>query len=135
MRKPLVAIVIVALGAIGFAGCGSSETKTVTETVEGAAKAPEASSTETEEAAEGDTPTATTIPDGTWQRGADYQPGQYRAPGGATCSWEQNEKLGGEAGGEGFNENYGIGEKNPFIEIDSPYFKTEECGTWVKVGG
>lgn len=122
----LVPLVVLAVG-LAIAGCGSSETKTVTETVSTAAATPPESS-ETSE-----TPTATTIPDGTWQRGADYQPGTYRAPGGSRCWWEQRQRPGGEAAGEGLNENYGSGEQNILIEINSPYFNTEHCGTWERV--
>lgn len=135
MKKWLV-LAMFAIALVALAGCGSSETKTVTETVQAegqAAPAPEETAEEAPEEATTDKPTATTIPDGTWAKG-EYTPGTYRAKGGATCSWEQNQKLGGEAAGESFNENYGIGEKNILIEINSPYFKTEECGVWQKVG-
>lgn len=74
------------------------------------------------------------IPDGTWQLEVDYVAGTYRAPGGPLCSWEQDQVPGGEANGEGFNANYGIGETNILIEISAPYFKTQHCGTWHRVG-
>lgn len=143
MKKQWLVLAMFAL-MLAIAGCGSSETKTVTETVEVESQAApesegasgseeEASASEAPEGATTDQPTATTIPDGTWAKG-EYTPGTYRAPGGELCSWEQNQKLGGEAAGEEFNENYGIGEKNILIEINSPYFKTEDCGVWQKVG-
>lgn len=134
--KKLLAFALLGAMVLVLAACGSSETKTVTETVESKAPAQESSpeeSSEGEEEVTTDEPTATTIPDGTWAKG-EYTPGQYRAAGGSLCSWEQDQKLGGEAAGEGFNENYGIGEKNILIEINAPYFKTEECGVWHKVG-
>jgi F0F1-type ATP synthase membrane subunit b/b' len=74
------------------------------------------------------------IPDGTWQLEVDYVAGTYRAPGGPLCSWEQDQVPGGEANGEGFNSDYGIGETNILIEITAPYFKTQHCGTWHRVG-
>ncbi len=123
----LVLLVGVVATALAVAGCGSGETTTVTETV-GAAAAASPEPPETS-----DTPTATTIPDGTWKRGAEYQPGTYRAPGGERCWWEQRQRPGGEAGGEGFNSNYGSEERNILLEIDSPYFKTEHCGAWERV--
>jgi hypothetical protein len=125
-----LAAILATLFAI--AGCGSSETKTVTQTV-GTEETTGASTSEPAAGTAGDTPSTTTIPDGTWRRDADYQPGMYRAPGGSACWWEQDQQAGGEAAGEGFNENYGSGEHNILIKIDAPYFKTEHCGTWVKV--
>ena len=113
-------------------GCGSSETKTVTETVAqkeatGSSEAPPATSAK---GTQGAVPTPTSIPDGTWAKD-EYTPGTYRAPGGGSCEWEKRQKLSEEAEGTG---NWGIGEKNIVAEVDSPYFKTEGCGTWEKVG-
>jgi hypothetical protein len=130
MRKFLillpVALVLVA------AGCGSSETKTVTETAAG--KTSEEAESGEEAASEGESaagrPTATTIPDGTWKRG-EYTEGTYRAPGGSSCWWEKLNELGEEVFEPG---RYGSEETNILVDIDSRYFKTEECGTWEKVG-
>jgi hypothetical protein len=85
---------------------------------------------EVEEEAEEASKPKSTMDDGTWVRGVDYVVGTYRAPGGSLCYWEQDKKPGGEAAGEGFNSHYGLGEKNILLEITSPYFKTESCGTW-----
>src|ERR1044072_4051497 len=126
------AIVTAICTGLILTACGSSETKTVTETVEASAPAEAEVATPTE-GTEGALPTKLTIPDGTWAKG-EYTPGTYRSPGGETCSWQQNELPGGEKEGEGFNENYGIGETNIMIQINSPYFKTEDCGLWEKVG-
>lgn len=125
--RKLVPLVGMVAAVLAVAGCGSSETTTVTEKV-GATEAASPESSETSE-----TPTATTIPDGTWKRGTEYQPGTYRAPGGGRCWWEQRQRPGGEADGEGFNSNYGSEERNILLEIESPYFKTEHCGTWERV--
>jgi len=135
--KPAPLILAVAV-VIALAGCGAAEkTKTVTVTTEAKPAAPppteessKSTESETTEAESGSKPTATTIPDGTWQLGRDYKPGLYRAPGGANCFWEKNKVAGGSAEGLG----NGSGETNPEIQIDSPFFKTEECGTWHKVG-
>lgn len=118
-----------------FAGCGSSETTTVTVTKKEAVEAPGPSEPASSESApspatEGGTPTATTIPDGTWTKD-EYTPGTYRAPGGELCEWEQRQQLNQEASGTG---TWGIGETNILAELDSPYFLTENCGTWQKVG-
>lgn len=75
-------------------------------------------------------PTATSIPDGTWASG-EFTPGTYRAPGGEDCWWEKLEALGEEVFQPG---RYGSEETNILVEIDSRYFKTEECGIWHKVG-
>lgn len=132
MKRWGVALLLVALTA-GAVGCAETETKTVTETVRGAQKQPaEEVDAASSEGATTDEPTATTIPDGIWAKG-EYKPGRYRAPGGEFCSWEKRQKLGGEAEGEGFNDSYGYGETNILLEIDSPYFKTQECGVWQKV--
>jgi hypothetical protein len=71
---------------------------------------------------------------GTFVEGSDYEAGTWESEGGQFCSWEQDQVLGGEANGEGFNDNYGIGEEHILIEINAPYFKTSECGTWHRVG-
>lgn len=131
MKALVSALVLVCLG-VGLVACGSSETKTVTETVK--SEATGAAQTESSEAVESATtkePTATMIPDGTWERG-EYTPGTYRARGGSLCSWEKRDKLGEEASGTG---NWGGSEKNILAEIDSRYFVTEGCGVWQKVGG
>jgi hypothetical protein len=75
-----------------------------------------------------------TIPSsGTFVLGKDYEAGLYEAKGGELCSWEQDQQPGGEAGGESFNGNYGFGESHILIEITSPYFKTQNCGTWHRI--
>lgn len=124
-----------AVAALLFVGCGSSDTATVTVTKEETVEAPTPSGSAESESApssatEGETPTATTIPDGTWTKD-EYTPGTYRAAGGELCEWEQRQQLNQEANGTG---TWGIGETNILAEIDSPYFLTENCGTWQKVG-
>jgi hypothetical protein len=126
-----IAVLALVLASVG---CGESA-ETVRTPPSDASGSSKATNEESEEdGISGETPTATTIPDGTWAKG-EYEPGTYRAPGGELCNWEQRKTAGGEASGEEFNENYGIGEKNIIIEIDAPYFTTEDCGTWTKVGG
>jgi len=74
---------------------------------------------------------SSTIPDGTWQLGVDYEPGTYRSEGGGGCYWEKLDapsgKLGDIIANGGFNPNQ-------TLVIDSPYFHTADCGEWVKIG-
>ena len=74
---------------------------------------------------------ASTIPDGTWELGRDYEAGTYRAPGGGGCYWE---KLSAPTGKFGDLITNGGFEKNQTLVIDSPYFSTSDCGEWVKIG-
>ena len=67
--------------------------------------------------------------DGIWQADADFIPGLYRAPGGNGCYWA---KL-NTADTSDIADN-GFGGKNPTITIDSPFFETDGCGTWEKIG-
>ncbi len=69
-----------------------------------------------------------TIPDGIWQSGRDFEPGLYRASGGSSCYWA---KLGSANTGD--IEDNGLG-KNPTVQIDSPFFETDGCGKWTKIG-
>jgi len=73
-----------------------------------------------------------TITDGTWQLNVDYVPGTYKAEGGDACYWE---KLSGPSGDgiDGIIENGGFS-PNQIVSIDSPYFKTTDCGTWTRTG-
>jgi hypothetical protein len=80
------------------------------------------------------TKSLSSMSNGTWQIEVDYLPGTWRAPGGPTCWWEQRQEPGGEGAGEGFNRNYGSAEENILIHIDSPYFYTNKCGTWKRIG-
>lgn len=128
MNKLLLTAGIGALCLLGLGACGSSKTKTVTRTVEAAAEEQAVAPKEPEPRTTA--PTATSIPDGTWAKG-EYTPGTYRAPGGSSCWWEKLEKLGEEVFQPG---RYGSEETNILVEIDSRYFKTEECGVWQKVG-
>jgi hypothetical protein len=111
-------------------GCGGGETKTVTETTTSAAEGappPQESISEEAQADITGQPTSTSIPDGTWKLG-EYTSGEYRAPGGSRCWWEKLKKLGEES------LMYGSEETNILVDIDTPYFKTEHCGVWRKVG-
>lgn len=109
---------------LAAAGCGSGETETVTSSAESSG----ATSAEADEGKETTEPTATTIPDGLWQQGRDYQTGVYRAPGGGTCYWA----LLGKANPGAIRENGGANSTQT-LEINSPYFETGGCGTWEKI--
>lgn len=73
-----------------------------------------------------------TISDGTWQLNVDFTPGTYKAEGGDACYWE---KLSGPSGDgiDGIIENGGF-TPNQIVSVDSPYFKTSNCGTWTRTG-
>lgn len=71
---------------------------------------------------------SSTIPDGIWELGRDYEAGTYRAPGGGGCYWA----LLGSADTQDIINNGGFGE-NQTITIDSPYFESQDCGEWVKI--
>lgn len=73
-----------------------------------------------------------TFGNGTWQANVDYLPGTYQSDGGAFCYWE---KLKGPSGG-GLNNIIDNGGDNSqqIVSVDSPYFHTNGCGTWTKVG-
>ncbi|HWM54200.1 MAG TPA: hypothetical protein VNO20_02260 [Solirubrobacterales bacterium] len=124
MRQFWVLGVLIVLVLVA-AGCGSSEPETVTETVTNSA---ESSGATSETAEETTAPTSTTIPDGVWQQGRDYQPGVYRAPGGGSCYWA----LLGKANPGAIRENGGANSTQT-LEINSPYFETGGCGTWEKI--
>jgi multidrug efflux pump subunit AcrA (membrane-fusion protein) len=94
-------------------------------------QAAELDSREQEVVAAEQTLESSTIPDGVWELGRDYEAGIYRAEGGGGCYWEKLESPSGEfdaiiANG-GFN-------RNQTLTIDSPYFSTSGCGEWVKIG-
>jgi hypothetical protein len=69
---------------------------------------------------------------GTWQANVDFLPGTYQSDGGPLCYWE---KLKGPSGG-GLNNIIDNGGDNSqqIVSVDSPYFHTNGCGTWTKVG-
>ena len=72
---------------------------------------------------------ATAFGDGLYEVGADIQAGQYRADGGPDCYWA---KLTTSDTNNVLVNNLGAGPQT--VTIDSPYFVTDGCGTWTKVG-
>jgi hypothetical protein len=70
---------------------------------------------------------ATQFGDGTFQVGRDIQPGTYHTEGGSSCYWEKNTGL------DDIIDNDNASGPVTLI-IDSPYFKSEDCGTWTLVG-
>lgn len=108
-------------------GCGSSETKTVTETVTTeASEAPGSESESTPEGAGSAGPTSTTIPEGTWAPG-EIAAGTYRAKGGELCEYATGPSAKSVQNGEGHTQ-YGT---NVLVELSgNDYFRTEECGTF-----
>jgi hypothetical protein len=82
--------------------------------------------------------TTTTLPatlsagsfgDGLYAVGADVQAGQYRTRGGAACYWA---KLTSSDTNNVLVNNLTAGPQT--VAIDSPYFVSDGCGTWTKVG-
>jgi hypothetical protein len=71
-----------------------------------------------------------TIPgDGTFKAEADYLPGTYRAPGGPGCYWATLNSA--DPYDIASNENA----SGPTIaSIESPYFQTQGCGKWERIG-
>jgi hypothetical protein len=66
------------------------------------------------------------IGDGTWEVGADVQPGQYRANGGGSCYFQTSS----DANGADILDN-SYGEKNVVVTLESgQWFNTESCGDW-----
>jgi hypothetical protein len=70
------------------------------------------------------------ITDGVWQAERDYIPGTYESPGGGGCYWALLSDVGG--GLESIIENGGFN-KHQILEITSPFFETNGCGTWKRV--
>lgn len=69
-----------------------------------------------------------TITDGTWEAGRDFEPGLYRAEGGEGCYWAKlNSADPTDIASNGLDEN-------PTVQIDSPFFSTNDCGDWKKIG-
>ena len=57
------------------------------------------------------------------------QPGQYQTEGSDSCYWA---KLSTGDTNRVIDNNVGAGPQT--VTIDSPYFESEGCGTWTKVG-
>ena len=72
---------------------------------------------------------ATSFGDGLYQVGVAIQPGQYRTDGTGTCYWA---KLSTGDTNKVIVNSYSGGAQS--VTIDSPYFESEACGTWTKVG-
>jgi hypothetical protein len=78
------------------------------------------------------TPAATgsaSFEDGLYQVRVAIQPGQYRADGSDSCYWA---KLSTGDTNRVIVNHFGAGPQT--VTIDSPYFESEGCGTWTKVG-
>jgi hypothetical protein len=73
-------------------------------------------------------PNATTFGDGLYQAGVAIQPGQYRTDGSNACYWA---KLSTGDTNSVIENHLGSGPQT--VTIDSPYFESENCGTWTKV--
>jgi hypothetical protein len=72
---------------------------------------------------------ATTFGDGLYQAGVAIQPGQYRTDGTDACYWA---KLSTGDTNSVVDNDYTTGPQT--VTIDSPYFESENCGTWAKIG-
>jgi type II secretory pathway pseudopilin PulG len=67
--------------------------------------------------------------DGLYEVGADIQPGQYRTNGSAACYWA---KLTSSDTNNVLVNNLSDGPQT--VTVDSPFFVSDGCGTWTKVG-
>jgi F0F1-type ATP synthase membrane subunit b/b' len=70
-----------------------------------------------------------TFGDGVWQVGKDIAAGLYRAPGGSGCYWAELNS----ANNQDIATNGGFG-PNQTVQIDSPWFESDGCGQWKKIG-
>jgi Tfp pilus assembly protein PilN len=74
-------------------------------------------------------PQAASFNDGLYQVRVAIQPGQYHTDGSDSCYWA---KLSTGDTNRVIVNNFGAGPQT--VTIDSPYFESEGCGTWTKVG-
>src|SRR5262249_40231846 len=72
---------------------------------------------------------ASSFGDGLYQVGTAIQPGRYVTNGTADCEWA---KLSTGDTNKVIANNVGSGPQT--VTIDSPYFESEACGSWTKVG-
>lgn len=71
-----------------------------------------------------------TIPEnGTFEAEVDFIPGTYRAPGGSGCYWATLNSA--DPNDIASNE---LGPGPQIAAINSPYFQTEGCGEWERIG-
>lgn len=91
----------------------------------------EPSETEDEQEPEPPAPSAS-FGEGTYQVGADIEPGTYRAPGGQNCYWARLRNFSG-----GLNSIIANGgfQKNVVVEIlaSDTGFESNNCGTWSRI--
>jgi hypothetical protein len=73
-------------------------------------------------------PNATTFGDGIYQARVAIQPGEYRTEGTDACYWA---KLSTGDTNAIIENDFVAGPQT--VTIDSPYFESENCGTWTKV--
>jgi hypothetical protein len=92
----------------------------------------ESSLVETESSLEGaeHTKELSSFGDGIWQAETDFIPGTYRTAGGNGCYWA---KLNSAETFDIADNNNGVGQQ--VVTLDTPYFQTEGCGTWERIGG
>lgn len=79
----------------------------------------------------------TTFGDGTWLVGSDkdIKPGRYKAIAESSCYWERLSDTSGTFDAIVANENVSRGSQAVVtIAASDEAFKSEDCGTWTKVG-
>jgi len=74
-------------------------------------------------------PAASSFNDGLYQVRVAIQPGQYQTGGSDSCYWA---KLSTGDTNRVVVNHVGAGPQT--VTVDSPYFESEGCGTWTKVG-
>ena len=76
------------------------------------------------------TPKSSTIPDGVWRYGRDYEAGTYRARGGEGCFWATLRDANAS-----HIIDHDVSVRHPTVRLgpDTPFFKTLYCGRWVRI--
>ena len=72
--------------------------------------------------------------DGTWQVGADFAAGTYRADAGEGCYWARLKSAHGGDSIDNIIEN-GLGNGSQTVTLaEGEWFETADCGEWQKIG-
>jgi hypothetical protein len=72
--------------------------------------------------------------DGTWQVGADFAAGTYRASAGGTCYWARLRTPHGSDSIDDIIDN-GVGGGSQTVQLnEGEWFETNGCGEWQKIG-
>lgn len=117
---------------IGNARSESSTLSSKLETMRGSIDSAEGELASVEASLEGarETKAKSTIPgNGTYQAEVDFIPGTYEAPGGSGCYWATLNSA--DPFDIASNEN---ASGPTMASVTTPYFQTQSCGTWTRIG-